>query len=197
MSAAAALKAARSAGIRLAIDGDALVLDADTAPPMRVFEAVSRYKAGMMALLRRGRDGWSGEDWQAYFEERAAIAEFEGGLSRQQAEASALDCCIAEWLNRNPAPSSPRHCLHCGQPGEKNDQLLPFGTESSGHAWLHSGCWPFWYEARREEAMAALAAFGLTNSWTGGGGCQQIDEQPHASTSRSAQRPQQQSEIHD
>ena len=34
------------------------------------------------ALLRTGRDSWSGEDWRAFFDERAGIAEFDGGLPR-------------------------------------------------------------------------------------------------------------------
>jgi hypothetical protein len=45
---------------------------------------------------------WSGEDWRAFFDERAAIAEFDGGLPREQAEARAFTYCVAEWLNRNP-----------------------------------------------------------------------------------------------
>jgi hypothetical protein len=35
------------------------------------------------ALLHTGRDGWSGEDWRAFFDRRAAIAEFDGGVPRQ------------------------------------------------------------------------------------------------------------------
>jgi hypothetical protein len=31
------------------------------------------------ALLHRARDGWSGVDWRAFFDELAAIAEFDGG----------------------------------------------------------------------------------------------------------------------
>jgi hypothetical protein len=165
MSAGAALMAAHSAGVRLAIDGDSLVLEADTAPPMSVLDGLRRYKAGVMVMLRRGPDGWSAGDWIVFFEERAAIAaaiaEFDGGLSRQQAEACAFECCIAEWLNRNPVRSSLGHCVQCGQPGHVNDQLLPYGTGRSGHAWAHSGCWPVWYQARKEEAKVALAELGI------------------------------------
>ena len=34
--------------------------------------------------------GGTDKDWQAYFDERAGIAEFDGGLSRVEAEAQAL-----------------------------------------------------------------------------------------------------------
>jgi hypothetical protein len=79
MSAPQALKAARDAGVRIDVDGDALTLDADAAPPAAVLDLLSRHKAGVVALLRTGSDGWSGEDWRALFDERAAIAECDGG----------------------------------------------------------------------------------------------------------------------
>ena len=79
-----------------------------------MLDALSRHKAEIVALLRPGRDGWSGEDWQVYFDERAAIAEFDGGLPRASAEARAFQCCVAEWLNRHPVCSPPGRCLGCG-----------------------------------------------------------------------------------
>ena len=114
MSAAEALKAARAAGVELAIDGDDLVLEASAPPPAAVLDLLSRHKAGIVALLRPGDDGWSAEDWQAFFDERAGIAEFDGGLPRAEAEARAFACCVAEWLNRNPVRSPPGRCLGCG-----------------------------------------------------------------------------------
>ena len=98
MSATAAIKAARTAGIRLGIDGDALTLEAATAPPAAVLDQLAHHKAGVMTLLRPGKDGWSGDDWMAFFDERAQIVEFDGGLTPDQAEARAFACCVAEWL---------------------------------------------------------------------------------------------------
>ena len=129
LSAAEALKAARAAGIELVLDGDDLALSAASAPPAAVLDALSRHKAEIVALLRPGRDGWSAEDWQAYFDERAGIAEFDGGLSRAEAEARAFECCVVEWLNRNPARSPPGRCLGCGDREHAHDPLLPYGTE--------------------------------------------------------------------
>src|SRR5262249_46508001 len=105
MSAIAALKAARAAGVELALDGDDLVLKAASAPPAAVLDALSRHKAEIMVLLRPAEDGWSAEDWQVFFEERAGIVEFDGGLPRAEAEAQAFACCVVEWLNRNPERS--------------------------------------------------------------------------------------------
>ena len=157
MSAVEALKAARAAGIELALDGDDLVLNAASAPPAAVLDALSRHKAEIVALLRPGPDGWSAEDWQAYFDERAGIIEFDGGLLRAEAETQAFEACVVEWLNRNPVCSQPGRCLDCGDREHAHDPLLPYGVEPSGHVWLHSRCWPSWYEARKATAVAALS----------------------------------------
>lgn len=161
MSAVQAPKAARDAGVRISVDGDALTLDADAAPPPAVLERLALHKAGVIALLRTGRDGWSGEDWRAFLDERAAIAEFDGGLPRSSAEARAFACCAAEWLNRNPVRSPPGRCLGCGASDYAHDKLLPFGAEPAGHAWLHSRCWEGWHASRKAEAVAALSTFGI------------------------------------
>jgi hypothetical protein len=112
-------------------------------------------------LLRPRWGGWSAEDWQLFFEESAGIAEFNGGLPRREAEARAFACCVVEWLNRNPRCSPPGRCLGCGAAEHAEEPLLPFGTESIGHAWLHSRCWPDWHDTRKKEAVAALRAIGL------------------------------------
>jgi hypothetical protein len=157
LNAAVALKAARAAGLHLVVDGDALVLSAASAPPAAILDALSRHKAEIIALLQPGRDGWSAEDWQVYFDERAGVAEFDGGLARAEAEARAFEWCVAEWLNRNPVCSPPGHCLYCGGREEKWDKLLPYGCEPTGHAWLHSRCWEAWHANRKAKAVAALS----------------------------------------
>ena len=162
MSAAEALKAARAAGVELALDGDDLVLNAASAPPSAVLDALSRRKHEIVVLLRPGRDGWSAEDWQVFFDERAGIVEFDGGLPRADAEAQAFACCVVEWLNRNPERSPVGRCLECGDREHAHDPLLPYGVEPAGHAWLHSRCWPAWYEARKAKAVSALAAMGVS-----------------------------------
>jgi hypothetical protein len=93
----------------------------------------------------------------AFFDERAGIAEFDGGLSRAEAEARAFECCAVEWLNRNPERSPAGHCLGCGDREYAHDPLLPYGTEPTGHAWLHSRCWEAWHANRKAKAVAALS----------------------------------------
>jgi len=133
MRAVEALKAARAAGVHLGVDGDALVLDAASAPPAAVLDALSRHKAEIVALLRPDHDGWSAEDWQAYFDERAGIVEFDGGVPRLEAEAYAFECCVVEWLNRHPVPSDPGRCAWCGKAESLGAVVLPFGTEPGTH----------------------------------------------------------------
>jgi hypothetical protein len=161
MNAAQALKAARAAGIQLGIDGDDLVLEAAAPPPAAVLDLLSRHKAGIMTLLRPAEDGWSAEDWQVFFDERAGIAEFDGGSPRGQAEARAFERCVIEWLDRHSAPSGPSHCAWCGRPESPGAMVVPFGTEPGTHTWLHPECWSDWHRARRVEATAALAAMGI------------------------------------
>ena len=155
------LRKARAAGIRLQIDGDDLVLEAFAVPPAAVVDALSQYKPEIVALLRPSRDGWSAEYWQVYFDERAGIAEFDGGLPREEAEARAFACCVVEWLNRHPCPSAPGRCAHCAGWESPGAVVLPFGTEPGTHVWLHAECWPTWHQARRAEAVAAMAAMGI------------------------------------
>ena len=44
-----------------------------------------------------------------------------------------------------------------------HDPLLPVGTETSHHAWLHHHCWNRWHEGRKELAIAALAKKGVSD----------------------------------
>ncbi len=108
--------------------------------------------------------GWYPDDWRAYFDERAGIAEHDGGLERADAERQAFECCISEWHWRNPPPASgPERCAHCGKPlGEPGRDSLPYLTGDGGHTWLHSGCHGDWMRQRRAEAVTALEGLGLT-----------------------------------
>jgi len=162
MSAAEALRAARMAGIDIRVEDGGVALEAQAPPSAEILELLARHKSGIVALLRAGRHGWSAEDWQAYFDARAGIAEFDGGLPRPVAEARAFACCVVEWLNRNFERSPPGCCVACGGGDYGHDALLPHGIEPTGHVWLHSRCWPAWHAGRRAEAVAALNAMGIT-----------------------------------
>jgi hypothetical protein len=162
VSAAEALEQARAAGIRIKVDGNALVLRAPAPPPQSVVSALAEHKAGVLALLHSVPSDWTAEDWLTFFDERAGIAEFDGGLTRDKAEASAFSCCVTEWLNRNTVSSPPARCVHCGESGSANNPLLAHGTDLAGHARLHDRCRPNWREHRETDAIAALVEYGIT-----------------------------------
>jgi hypothetical protein len=107
------------------------------------------------------QDYWSAEDYQAYFKERAGIAEFDGGLPRAKAETVAYAWTVHEWLARHFAESPAGCCAHCGGADRPHDPLLPHGMESIGFAWLHARCWAAWRAERKAEAVAALKAMGI------------------------------------
>ena len=106
---------------------------------------------------------WSAEDWLTHFDERSAIAEYDGKLDRPAAEALAFRCCIGEWLDRNPVSSSPEAgCAACGAMDRPGDDLLPVGLGSGlERTWLHRDCVPAWRAARLAEAARALASMGI------------------------------------
>jgi hypothetical protein len=52
-------------------------------------------------------------------------------------------------------------CCWCGGSDREGDILLPFGTESAGHSWLHRECWQPWYKHRQAEAAAMLGELGI------------------------------------
>jgi hypothetical protein len=160
MSAAEALKAARTVGIELVLDGDDLLWEAALEPPAVVLDGLSRHKAEIVELLRPSKDGWSAEDWRLFFEERAAVTEYDGGLPRKNAEAQAFECCVVKWLDLNPTPSARGHCAWCGQ-SESHDAVVPYGTEPGTHIWLHRECWSEWQKMRRSQAKEALTRIGI------------------------------------
>jgi hypothetical protein len=167
VSAAQALRAARAAGIHIEVEDDDLLLEASEPPPTAVLDQLSRHKPEIVRLLRPVKDGWSAEDWRLYFEDRAAVAEFDGGLPRERAEAQAFECCIAEWLDRNPVPSSPGHCASCGR-SETYAPIVPHGTEPEIH-WLHRECRSEWKEKRRSQAEESLTRMRVRDPSDGSG----------------------------
>ena len=161
MNAAKAIRLAEASGIRIGVEGTHLILDADLEPPVDVVNAIRCHKAEIIELLGVSGDEWTAADWQAFFEEHSGIAEFDGGQTRADAEANAFECCVVEWLNRHLEVSDPSRCARCGRPDPDGHAVVPFGTESKGHTWLHPKCWNEWSRVRRERAQQALAAMGL------------------------------------
>jgi len=99
MTAVRALTAALAAGISLRTDGLDLQLLAGASPPSSVLKGLAEHKSEILPLLSSGF--WPDPDCLVLFEERAAIAEYDGGRSRAEAEAMAWDECVSELIRRN------------------------------------------------------------------------------------------------
>jgi hypothetical protein len=57
VKAAEVIKEATAAGVRIAIEGDGLLLEATTAPPKAMIALITQHKAEIIDLLRSGRGG--------------------------------------------------------------------------------------------------------------------------------------------
>ena len=165
VSAMEALRAARAAGVELRVEGEALVLEAASPPPADVIDMLSRHKSALVALLRTGSDGWSAEDWQAFFDERAAIAEFDGGVAATRSRGARFRGLRRRVAQPQPGPLGAGRLpsLRQGRTVSRRP-AIPFGVEPTGHAWLHSRCWSAWHAAsasrgrRRLSRQSAIAA---------------------------------------
>lgn len=112
----------------------------------------SRSKPATLATLLHNA---TATDWQAFYDERAGILQYEGQHSRQEAERRALDETIQHWQALNPPPASePQNgCIVCRDVG---DDLLSYVARPKTHFWLHLRCRPVFDKARRDLALDAL-----------------------------------------
>jgi hypothetical protein len=65
--------------------------------PNDLIEQLRAHKLELLALLRKNvrlAILWDADNWRDYFEERAAILEFEEGLKHSDAETRAIEHCI-------------------------------------------------------------------------------------------------------
>lgn len=152
------IKELEQSGVILSRSGDQLVLDGpENVVTDSLVHKVRAFKSDILLCL----ESWSAKDCRAFFNERAASAEQNGGLPRAEAEARAYKCCMIEWMNRHAESSNSRHCAWCGRQDRPGHTVVPFGTDASGHAWLHFECWENWHRDRQERAHAALLAMGI------------------------------------
>lgn len=107
---------------------------------------------------------WDGNDFRAFYEERAAILEYDGELDRPEAERQAFEATIIQWMNLSPPPNhDDDHCAQCGSPvGRIGTDSVPYLTGGGGRVWLHRGCHSAWMARRRREATEAINAMGIT-----------------------------------
>ena len=158
----ALLRELRQAGLSFAADGERLL----AGPPDRLSaatrETIKQYKRELLSalLLECLRDD---------YEERAAIAECDGGQRRPDAERLAFETVLAMWLNDAaslpPIPPAGA-CPACTRP--LAGDAVPLLRPGAGHLWLHGGCTAMWLRQRKGAGAAALAGAGIATppGWT-------------------------------
>ena len=103
-------------------------------------------------------DDWTAADWQELFDERAGIAEYDGGLSRPEAEVVAFRACTLRWLAVHPIEPSPGGgCAWCGESAAGEGEVVLIGLNAAGPAWAHPDCHALLTAQRLVEAADALA----------------------------------------
>ncbi len=165
MNHAAMLEQARTDGLKITLTLEGEITARGPQPAIEQWTPILRlHKPAIVALLKADAEPvavWDAGDWQTYFHERAAVAEFDGMIPRPPAEHQAYLCCIAEWLCQHPVTPAPGQCAWCGRGETERLPVRPYGDETHGHTWLHGECWAAWHAQRRQIAIAALEAMGI------------------------------------
>jgi len=103
---------------------------------------------------------FDGPDLLDFFEERAAIREFEGRRSRDLAERLAYAEIIEAWCARHPQRFIPGICAGCRRPIGNFELNLPDGTRVHFEG-TNYPCLISYGASRKRRAVAALAGLGL------------------------------------
>lgn len=140
--------------------GDSGDISAISTQSVATVAASPPLRGSLHAYARESALAWDAEEWQSFFDERAGIAEYDGGLPRPEAERSAYQSCLAEWEDQNPVQSSSDRCCVCGKQEGRDTALLAIGLNPN-QVWLHDVCWKIWREDRLKQAKACLDRLGI------------------------------------
>jgi hypothetical protein len=109
-----------------------------------------------------GLDAGVLDDWQDCYQERAAIMEYDGELSREEAERQALEWCINTWLEANPTCGfREEFCPVCDEPISRIGDGGMFYARKEPLVLVHRSCVDEWPIKRRNLAIATLAKMGI------------------------------------
>lgn len=158
MSATETIGAARALGIRFSVDGDDLVLEARSAPPVALLNRLAEAKSDILALLKSGMVMWGAGDWQSLFEERVAIAELEGNFGHLDAELIAFEDCVDRWIvHYPPLVASQSLCAVCARAADDSSRSnIVIAGRNGSKGILHNECAPKWANQTRWQARRAL-----------------------------------------
>ena len=158
MNAVELLKATRAEGVAVSRQGGKLVLEWRKSPPgTALVENLRRHKAEILLLTRNKPPSWLTEDWLAYFDERAGIAEFDGGFPRIEAGALRLPGLRRPLAVINPPViDHAQQCLQCELAVECDDKISAAGAAGK-RGMLHAKCADKWKVSRVIHARRQLS----------------------------------------
>ncbi len=129
---------------------------AGAAPCRDTSDTASAHREASQAL-------WDAPDWMAFYDERAAIREYDGHHSRAAAEQFAWSELQCEWHRLHGERSPDWQCAGCGKPVSGSPaSILPDGAR------VHDGlaCLIAYGKRWRSAATAALVKMGLSKPAT-------------------------------
>jgi hypothetical protein len=100
---------------------------------------------------------WSADDWRLYYLERAAIREYDGHLSREEADRRAWRETANRWWHEHGSRSAQGVCCGCGKPVSIKD-AIPLPHDQRVH---DADCMAAFGRKWLKEAAEALARFGI------------------------------------
>ncbi len=156
MKAARILHAAHAAGVHIEVDKGDLVLEADSAPPDEIVEALFSAKAAIIALLETQVGISNSEKCVPLFPDTGLTQFDKNWPLPEPLVVDPYERAINTWLNNNPVVTQPDRCAWCFKADQPDHAVVPFGIHSRGHVWLHGECWDTWQKHRRQMAVRAL-----------------------------------------
>ncbi len=107
-----------------------------------------------------GNSTWDAQDWRDFFEERAAIRQYDGHYSQADAERLAFHECVCRWHLINGKAPDTRYCAGCGNVTDNRPTMqLPDGAVV--HDDPEHDCLRAYGDKWRGTAEAALAEIGI------------------------------------
>ena len=149
-----------AAGGGLVVAEGKLKVSAPDPLPENTIKELRARKAEIVTILSDKGEA----DWMEWFNERAAILEFDAGLSRDDAEAQAFQHAIAEWVNAHPPKCDPNVCAGCGKTIDTGGHdWRPLGDGATVHYSGNYGlrCVENHSAKRRQAAITALKTMGI------------------------------------
>ena len=158
MTGAEIIKLSKERGVEVTVFLDKLRIQAEGEPDDSLIQLLRDHKQEVInALLEAETEP---DRWRRRLAEKIETFMRMRALSRHEAEYEAFQHLVVERLNATHPNTDHRSCAECGGRETAAAQLLPFGV-GDRHAWLHERCRDPWAEARRKDAVEALAAMGM------------------------------------